>query len=74
MIERTADAFSRFDFSAWLDEFHAPRIVMLPDGAVSPADGAEVERLLAHAIESLRARGYANQSSIKMPTVERYCR
>lgn len=58
VIDRTAEAFSRLDFSAWLDNFHTPRVIMLPNGAISPEDGADLERHLAEVVDSLQARGY----------------
>ena len=62
VIENIAECFSRLDLAGWLDNFHAPRMLVLPDATISPVDVADAERLLSPLVESLRARGFTGSS------------
>ena len=62
VIENIAETFSRLDLAGWLDNFHAPRMIVLPDATFSPVDATEAERLFNPILESLRARGFTRST------------
>lgn len=62
VLESMIDSFSQLDVASWLDNFHQPCMIVLPDTAVSPRDAVEARRLMSPMAESLRARGFTRSS------------
>ena len=62
VIEKIAASFSQLDLAGWLENFHAPRMIVLPDATFSPVDADDAQRLFGPLVESLRARGFTRSS------------
>jgi hypothetical protein len=62
VIENIAESFSKLDFTAWLENFHAQPMVLTHDACMSPTDSADAETLMNPIAESMRARGFTRTS------------
>lgn len=58
VIDSIGESFSRLDIPAWLDNFHQPRLMVLPDRCLSPASEAECREAMGPYFQELADCGF----------------
>ena len=58
VLKSIETSFSKLDIASWLEHFHNPRIMVLPNTALAPSSEAECHSLLGPYIENLRNQGF----------------
>jgi len=58
VLKNIEASFSKLDVASWLECFHLPRIMVLPQVALAPSSEAECRELLEPYFENLREQGF----------------
>ncbi len=63
VLKNITDTFSGLDVAAWLENFHNPRLIVLPDTCYSPSNESECRDMLGPYFQRLKESGF-NRTSL----------
>ena len=58
VLKNIADTFSRFDMTAWMENFHNPCLIVSPDTCYSPSNESECQDIMGPYFQQLQAAGF----------------
>ena len=58
VLKNIAETFSRLDMTAWAENFHNPRLIVLPETCYSPSNSIEWQNMLGPYFQKLQDAGF----------------
>ena len=63
VLKNIAETFSRLDMTAWAENFHNPRLIVLPEACCSPSNAIDWQDMLGPYFQKLQDAGF-NRSNL----------